>query len=105
MTYRYGKLKGNGTARAIQASNGFTTVRPLYEGDIRGALDTLKASTSAIEKQTRILRRQQKALLAYGKAIDDGESRRKRANEQRIRKYAVEKQHVQLAVSWMKPVR
>lgn len=97
--YSYNKLKRNGTVRAIQASNDLTTVRPFTESDIRSALDTLKASTSAIEKQTRILRSQQKGLLSYGKDLDDVESRRKHDSEQRRRKYALEKQHVQMAVS------
>lgn len=99
MRYSYGKLKGNGTVRAIQASSDLTTVRPFDESDIRTALDTLKASTAAIEKQTRTLRIQQGALLSYGKSLDDGELRRKHASEQKRKKYALEKQHVQTAVS------
>lgn len=99
MKYSYDKLKRNGTVRSIQASNDLTTVRPCVESDIRSALDSLKASTSAIERQTRTLRSQQKALLSYGKDLDDGESRRKHASEQRTKKYALEKQHVQMAVS------
>ena len=99
MEYSYSKLKRNGTVRAIQASTDLTTVRPFVESDIRSALDTLKASTLAIEKQTLALRSQQKALAAYAKGIDEGESQRKRASEQRRKKYALEKQHVQMAVS------
>jgi len=99
MKYSYGKLKRNGTVRAIQASNELTTVRPFGESDIRSALDALKASTSAIEKQTQTLRIQQEALLSYGKGLDEGVSRQKHASKLRGKKYALEKQHVQTAVS------
>jgi len=53
----------------------------------------------AIEKQNQALRSQQKALLAYREKVEDGEARRKRVSEQRRRKHALEKQHVEMAVS------
>ncbi|KAI9875601.1 MAG: hypothetical protein M1830_008217 [Pleopsidium flavum] len=93
----YRKLDRNGTIKAIQASHDTSTIRPILDDEIRSALDTLKASTLAIEKQNQTLRSQQKALLADREKVEDGEARRKRASEQRRRKLALEKQHVEMA--------
>lgn len=59
----------------------------------------MQASTSAIEKQTDALRKQQKALAAYREESEEGESRRTDASEQLRRKYALEQQHVTMSVS------
>ena len=96
---RYGKLERNGTVRAIQANHDTSTIRPILDEEIRSALEALKASTLAIEKQNQALRSQQKALLAYREKVEDGKARRKRVSEQRRRKHALEKQHVEMAVS------
>ena len=85
--------------RAIQASHDLSTIRPFLDDDIRNALKQLKASTSAIKKQTTTLRNQQEALRLYRESLEDGELRRKHVGEQRKRKYALEKQHLEQAVS------
>lgn len=97
--YRFGKLEKNGTVRTINASHDTSTIRPILDDEIRSALETLKASTLAIEEQNMTLQAQQKALRAYRENTGEGEARRKRASEQRGRKYALEKQHVEIAVS------
>jgi hypothetical protein len=70
----------------------------LNDQEIQDAIEELKRSTSAIEKQSEALRLQQNAMSALVKNDKRTSQTRSRADEGQIRKWDVEKGHISGAV-------
>ncbi len=74
------------------------STRPLLDHEIRAAIESLEASTAAIDKQTEALKVQFKELKSQmGIDYETGECRTKSLAKLH-RKYALEKQQVDVAV-------
>ncbi|KAI9737000.1 MAG: hypothetical protein M1834_000589 [Cirrosporium novae-zelandiae] len=94
----YAKLQTNGTADRIAASEELSATRPILDDDIRAAIQNLKASTAAIQKQNEALREQWKALDAFREKCKDVENQQSRKRAQRQKRATAERQRLTIAV-------
>jgi hypothetical protein len=73
-------------------------VHGLNDEEIQNAIEELKRSTSAIEKQTEALRLQQNAMTSLVKNNKRTSQMRAHTEEGQLRKWDVEKGHINAAV-------
>ncbi|KZF21548.1 hypothetical protein L228DRAFT_283697 [Xylona heveae TC161] len=93
----FSKIERSGAVKRILASNDLSTVRPVLEDDLRNTIETLNASTAAIERQNELLAKQRESLEALKERNRENREACNRSNAQRRRKHAIESQHVALA--------
>lgn len=86
-------------ARHLQAAQHFDCLRPVQDDEIRRALLTLEASTSAIEKQESVLRAQHDACLTFQRTRLNAETQARRTAIEKHRKRQQALQRLSLAVS------
>ena len=96
---RYSKLEHSGVTHHLQAAQHFDSLRPVQDDEIRHALLTLEASTSAIEKQESNLRAQHDALLTFQRTRLHAETQARRTAIQKHQKRQQALQRLRLAVS------
>ena len=97
--YRYSALLKSGKADALAAAQDLSAFPTLSDQDIRDAIEELKRSTVAIEKQTESLKLQQNAMSMLVKdnaRLHQGQSQAKK-NQQR--NWEMEKGKTIIAVS------
>ena len=71
----------------------------LNDQEVQDAIEELKRSTAAIEKQSEALRLQQNAMSALVKNDRRTSQARSHADKEQIRKWEMEKGHISSAVS------
>lgn len=96
MRSRYASLKKNGEAEALAAQD-LSRVQGLNDDEIHNAIEELKRSTAAIEKQSETLRSQQGAFRALVKTENRTAQARFRAEEAQLRKWEAEKASIAAA--------
>jgi len=74
------------------------STRPFLDHEIRAAIESLEASTAAIEKQTETLKVQCKELKSQLEIDHEIEQRRRKSLAKLHRRYALEKQQVDVVV-------
>ncbi|KAH8671968.1 hypothetical protein BGZ60DRAFT_469402 [Tricladium varicosporioides] len=94
---QYAYLCKTGDAERLEAQD-LSAVRGLDNSEIRDAIEELKRSTVAIEKQTETLRLQQNAMSALVKNGLRTSQARATTNKTRLTKWNVEKNHVSKAI-------
>jgi hypothetical protein len=80
------------------AAQDLSLVQGLHDIEIQNAIEELKRSTAAIEKQTEALRLQQNAMASLVKNDKRTHQARAHAEKGQIRKWDVEKGHINAAV-------
>ena len=95
---RYQRLERNGTVRDLTANHDLSLVRPILDDEIQLAVNALRASTLAIERQNESLKVQRAALSAFRGQDKQTKVRGESRNGLRHSKQEQEKQHVGLAV-------
>jgi hypothetical protein len=96
---RFSKLERTGIIREIATSHDLSIVKAISDDEIRSAIGALESSTTAINQQNSILKVQRKSLEAIAEQNQVAESTQNRLDDRRRRKFALEKQHVSVAVS------
>jgi len=96
--HRYAKLESTGALKTLLQNPDLGATRPLLDEDIRNAIDSLKASTAAIQKQTEILTLQCEDLKRQLRNDKESELGRSRALDQLKRRHELERQHINAAV-------
>jgi hypothetical protein len=96
---RFLKLERAGISREIAISHDLSVVKHISDEEIRSAIEALEISTAAINQQNLTLKTQRDNLEAIIEESHHAESTRKRFGDRHNRKFALEKQHVQVAVS------
>ena len=94
---RYAALSKTGEADALAAQD-LSTIQGLNEQEIQNAIEELKRSTAAIEKQSEALRLQQNAMNALVKSDKKATQARSHTENAQVRKWDVEKGHINSAV-------
>lgn len=94
---RYAALSKTGEADALAAQD-LSLIQGLNEQEIQTAIEELKRSTAAIEKQSEVLRLQQNAMNALVKNGKKAVHGRSHAENAQVRKWDVEKGHINSAV-------
>jgi hypothetical protein len=94
---RYAALSKTGEADALAAQD-LSLIQGLNEQEIQTAIEELKRSTAAIEKQSEVLRLQQNAMNALVKNGKKAVQGRSHAENAQVRKWDVEKGHINSAV-------
>jgi hypothetical protein len=89
----------SGEADKITAANDLSAVRGLSDNEIRDAIEELKRSTAAIEKQSEALGLQQNAMKMLMKTNGRTREARVCVDKSQQRKWDVEKSHMIAAVS------
>lgn len=94
---RYATLSKNGQVETLAAQD-LSLVQGLNDQEIQNAIEELKQSTAAIEKQTDALRLQQNAMASLVR--NDRRTNQTRAHTEKgqVRKWDVEKGHINAAV-------
>jgi multidrug resistance efflux pump len=87
-----------GEANTLAATHNLSTIRGLDDREIQAAVEELKRSTAAIEKQTDALRAQQSALNTFVKSNAQNSQVRSQADKSQQRKWNVEKGQISAAV-------
>ena len=100
---RYQKLERNGTARDLAANHDLSVVQPILDDEIQTAVNALRASTLAIERQNGTLKDQRAALSAFREQDQQTRVRRDARTVRHHRRQEQEKQHVGLAVMRASP--
>jgi hypothetical protein len=95
---RYAALVKTGEAKTLAVAHNLSTIRGLEDRDIQTAVEELRRSTVAIEKQTDALRLQQSALSTFVKGNTRNNQARSQADKSQQRKWNVEKGQVSAAV-------
>lgn len=95
---RYAVLQKSGEADVLSTSQDLSLVAALTEADIQRAIDELKRSTAAIEKQCETLRLQKNALNTLVKNNSRVGEARAQADAQQLRKWEMETGQVNNAV-------
>jgi parvulin-like peptidyl-prolyl isomerase len=90
-------LSKTGEADAI-AAQGLSLIQGLSDQEIQNAIEELKRSTAAIEKQTEALRLQQNAINALVKNDKKAAQSRSHSESAQVRKWEVKKGHITSAV-------
>jgi molecular chaperone DnaK (HSP70) len=87
------------------ATQDLSLIQGLNNQEIQNAIEELKRSTAAIEKQTEALQLQQNAMASLVK--NDKRTRQTRANigNGQVRKWDVEKGHINAAVRSLSSLR
>ncbi|KAL2002058.1 hypothetical protein VTN02DRAFT_740 [Thermoascus thermophilus] len=93
----YSKLESSGTLQALLQNPDLSATRPFLDENIRNAIDSLKASTAAIQKQTEILALQYEDLRKQLRNDKERVLVRSRALAQLKRRHELERQHVNAA--------
>jgi hypothetical protein len=94
---RYATLSKTGEADALAAQD-LSLIQGLNEQEIQNAIEELKRSTAAIEKQSEALRLQQNAMNALVKNDKRAVQARSHTENAQVRKWDVEKGHTNSAV-------
>jgi hypothetical protein len=102
---RYASLSKTGQAETFAAQD-LSLVQGINDEEIQNAIEELKRSTAAIEKQTESLRLQQNAMAALVKSDKRASQARAYTEKGQVRKWDVEKGHINAAVriiwcTWM----
>ena len=97
MPNRYAYLCKTGDAERLAAQD-LSAVQGLNDSEIQNAIEELKRSTAAIEKQTETLRLQQNAMSALVKSGQRTSQARTTTNKTQLKKWNAEKAHVSKAV-------
>ena len=90
-------LLKTGEAETLAAQD-LSLVESLNDREIQDAIEELKQSTAAIEKQTEALRLQQNAMSTLVKNEKRASQARSHADKEQLRKWDVEKGHISGAV-------
>ena len=96
---RYSELERTGVAQEISTAHDLSVIKPATDDEIRSAIEALEASTAAIKKQNLTLKAQRECLESIVAENHETETTRRRQSDRRSRKFALEKQHVSVAVS------
>lgn len=96
--FSYASLLKSGEANTLAASQDLSTVRDLNDQEVQDAIEELKRSTTAIEKQTEALKLQQNAMSTFVKSNTRAGEARSHTNKSQQRKWNVEKGHIVSAV-------
>ena len=94
---RQTRLEANGAARKLAASCDLSAVRPLLDDDLRRAIASLEVSTSAIEKQTALLKQQWQYLDEHGQESGKTRAAQTKAAERLDNSATLEEQQLRLA--------
>ncbi|KAI9780043.1 MAG: hypothetical protein M1839_007025 [Geoglossum umbratile] len=94
----YSKLERTGVVQKITTTHDLSVVKPVSDDEIRSAIEALEASTAAINKQNSTLKAQRESLEAVVAESHSAEATRNRQGDRRRRKFALEKQHVSVAM-------
>ena len=94
---RYATLTKSGEADRLAAQD-LSSIQGLNDAEIRDAIEELKRSTAAIEKQSEALRAQQNAMSALVKSDQRTSQSRAQTNNSQLKKWNAEKGHVGKAV-------
>jgi len=89
----------NGEAEAIASADGFSAIQGLEDKEIQDAVEELKRSTAAIEKQTESLKLQQNAMNSIIKNKSWSDQARAQSEKSQLRKWITEKGNVSASVS------
>jgi hypothetical protein len=87
----------NGQVETLAAED-LSVVQGLDDQEIQNAIEELKRSTAAIEKQTEALRLQQNAMASLVKNDKRTHQTRAHTEKGQVRKWDVEKGHINAAV-------
>ncbi|KAN0095353.1 hypothetical protein V8E51_016064 [Hyaloscypha variabilis] len=93
----YATLLKNGQVETLAAED-LSVVQGLDDQEIQNAIEELKRSTAAIEKQTEALRLQQNAMASLVKNDKRTHQTRAHTEKGQVRKWDVEKGHINAAV-------
>lgn len=96
--YRYSALLKSGKADTLSTSQDLTIFPVLNEQDIQDAIEELKRSTVAIEKQTESLKLQQHAMSLLVKENERLCQRQSEVGSMQQRKWEMEKGNTVIAV-------
>ncbi|OJD09801.1 hypothetical protein AJ78_08919 [Emergomyces pasteurianus Ep9510] len=94
----YAKLEAAGSLKSILHGQEITSTRPFLDDEIRDAIVSLKASTTAIENQTETLRLQCKEVKSQIRKGNQSRQREAKALGHLRNKHALEKQQIDVAV-------
>ncbi|TAQ87728.1 hypothetical protein B7494_g3962 [Chlorociboria aeruginascens] len=94
----YAALEKSGEADTLAASQDLSQVQGLSEQEIRSAIEELKRSTAAIEKQSDTLKLQQNAMSMLVKSNKKTHHARSQADKNQLQKWEDERGHVNNAV-------
>jgi hypothetical protein len=94
----------NGQVEALTAQD-LSIAQAFTDQEIQNAIEELKRSTAAIEKQTEALRSQQNAMASLVKNDKRTSQTRAHTEKGQVRKWDVEKGHVNAAVRSSSPLR
>lgn len=95
---RYSSLEKSGTLQHILHDPNIASTRPLLDDDLQNAIDSLKASTAAIQKQTEILTTQCETLNNQLHRDDDRTRGQDRGMTQLRKKHEAGRQTVKAEV-------
>lgn len=96
---RYATLTKSGEADRL-AKQDLSSVQGIDETEIQDAIEELKRSTAAIEKQSEVLRSQQNAMSALIKSDQRTSQSRSQTDGSQLKKWNAERGHVSKAVRW-----
>lgn len=96
--FRYSKLEASGSLENVLRNPDLRAIRPFLEQDIQPAIESLKASTSAIQKQTEILNSQWEKLNKHIHSENERSRVRGRDVAQLWRKHEQKRQTITAAV-------
>lgn len=94
---RYATLTKSGEAERLAAQD-LSTIQGLNDAEIQDAIEELKRSTAAIEKQNETLRAQQNAMSALIKSDQRTSQSRSHTSNSQLEKWKAEKGRVSKAV-------
>jgi hypothetical protein len=92
-------LQKNGEFDKLLSEHDLSLVHAINDHEIEVAIDELKRSTAAIEKQTETLRAQQDGMSRLVKSNRESRDARSRIEDMQQRRWATEKAQITNAVS------
>lgn len=95
---RYSKLEDSGALQTLLANSNLKATRPLVDDDLRRAIETLDASTAAIQRQTNTLASQYESLDRSITSDDELGLRQNRDIARLRQKHTSERQNITAAV-------
>lgn len=98
VTIRYSKLEESGALQSLFTNPNLKATRPLVDDDLRRAIETLNASTAAIQRQTKTLASQYESLNRSITSDDELGLRQNRDNARLRQKHTSERQNIAAAV-------
>ena len=98
--YRYATLSKNGQIESLAAQD-LSMVQGLNDQELQSAIEELKRSTTAIEKQTEALKLQQTAMATLVKSTKRTSQARAHTQKGQVRKWDVEKGQINAAVRFL----